>query len=90
MEMPFLGGLNKLCRSQPAGAKICLLVSLGKTENQFVGGAWAEPWGVFHQGKDGICLEAAGGAGDTVRGSGEYRMSLRCPTLCWEWQRRTC
>lgn len=59
MEMPFLGVLNKLCRSQPAGAKICLLVSLGEIENQFVVGAWAEPWGVFRQGEEGICLEAA-------------------------------
>lgn len=47
------------CRSQPAGAKICILVSLGEVKNQFVGGTWAEPWGVFHEGKEGIFLEAA-------------------------------
>lgn len=83
MKMPFFwGGSNKHCRSQPAGAKICLLVLLGEVENLFVGNTRPVPRGVFCWGKEGFRLEAVGcccGAGLGMLGTlaGGVRMGTK-------------
>ena len=59
-EDAFFGGSNKHCRSQPAAAKIHLLVPTGEVENLSGGDTWAVPRGAFCRGKERFSLEAVG------------------------------